>query len=99
MNRCIVDLLNDQEKYSRFALGLPNAFEMVENQLPSNSAQGLLREQVIIGYFRFVFGNNEVELPTQPHERNFDVTLCGENLAIKTVQGKLSHGYQSSLDI
>ena len=60
MNRCIVNLLNDQEKLRDFTLGLPTAFEIVEKQLPGNSAQGLLREQVIIGYFRFVFGKDEV---------------------------------------
>ena len=47
MNRCIVNLLNDQEKLRDFTLGLPAAFEIVEKQLPSNPAQGLLREQVI----------------------------------------------------
>ena len=87
MNQCIVDLLNDPEKLSHFTLGLPEAFEVVEKQLPSNSAQGLLREQVIIGYFRFMFGGDEVILPSKTNERNFDVTLCGEDLAIKTVTG------------
>ena len=87
MNRCIVDLLNDQEKLLHFTLGLPTAFEIVEKQLPGNSAQGLLREQVIIGYFRFMFGTDEVELPSNPNERDFDVILCGDKLAIKTVKG------------
>ena len=66
MNRCMVDLLNDQEKLLHFTLGLPTAFENVEKQLPGNPAQGLLREQVIIGYFRFVFGKDKVELPSRP---------------------------------
>ena len=87
MNSCIVNLLNDQEKLLHFTLGLPTAFEIVEKQLPGNSAQGLLREQVIIGYFTFVFGKDEVELPSNKNERDFDVTLCGEKLAIKTVKG------------
>lgn len=87
MNRCMVDLLNNQEKLRNFTLGLPTAFEIVEKQLPRNPAQGLLREQVIIGYFRFVFGKDKVELPSNPNERNFDITLCGEHLAIKTVTG------------
>ena len=87
MNECIVDLLNDQEKLSHFTLGLPEAFERVEKKLPGNQALGLLREQVIIGYFRFVFGTDKVKLPSNPNEKNFDVTLCGKDLAIKTVTG------------
>ena len=85
MNKCIVDLLNDQAKLSHFTLGLPEAFEHVEKRLPGNQALGALREQVIIGYFRFIFGVDEVKLPSKATERNFDVTVCGEDLAIKTI--------------
>ena len=88
MNQCIVDFLSGQEKFSHFSLGLPGAFEIIKNQLPGNSAQGLLREQAIIGYFRFAFGDNKVKLPSNKNEKDFNVILCGKGLAISTAQGR-----------
>ena len=41
MNHCLHDLFNTSEKRERFAKGLPDAFNMVGNRLPSNPAVGL----------------------------------------------------------
>ncbi|MCY4051727.1 MAG: ThaI family type II restriction endonuclease [Gammaproteobacteria bacterium] len=63
---------------------------MVNKRLPSNPAVGILREQVIIGFFVSEFGIKNVNIPKHGTERGYDVILCGEELSIKTVTNDTS---------
>ena len=92
MNRCIVNLFNDEHKIEDFLERLPIAFEIVSNEIPPrNPAIGILREHVIIGYFISALGKDKVSVPTQGNERGFDVVVYDEKLSIKTVTGN-GHG-------
>ena len=88
MNKCIVELLTDGGRISRFIEGLPVAFEIASNEIPKrNPAIGLLREHILIGYFISEFGNDQVNVPEQGNKRGFDAIVCGKALSIKTITG------------
>lgn len=85
MNKCIVNLFNDNKKAKKLVKGLPKAFEMVNLELPGNPAVGILREYAIIGFFRNEFHKTEIEIPDRGDVRGFDVVICNHKLSIKTV--------------
>ncbi len=89
MNSCLYDLFQIREKRHRFAIGLPTAFDMVQQRMPKgNPAVGILREHVIIGFFVDEFGENKVSTPGRGNERSYDVILCGQELSVKTRTGE-----------
>ena len=87
MNPCIVNLLGNAEKVRLLTEGLPIAFGIAQKEIPGNPAIGILREQIIIGYFISEFGHQQVEIPDTGTEEGFDATVCGEKLSIKTITG------------
>lgn len=89
MNSCLFDLFQVREKRNRFAMGLPTAFDMVQQRMPKgNPAVGILREHVIIGFFVAEFGGDKVSIPERGNERSYDVILCGQELSVKTRTGE-----------
>ena len=88
MNPCLYDLFVIPEKRNRFAKGLPAAFDMVRQRMPSgNPAVGILRDHVITGFFVSEFGKENVRVPERGNERSYGMVLCGEELSVKTVTG------------
>ena len=83
MNDCIVDLLNDHDKRTLLTHKLPLACEMAAKTMPANPAVGIIREQVLIGFFRVAFGADQVATPTG-NEKGWDCKVCGQKLSIKT---------------
>ena len=90
MNSCLCKLFLNPINKERFARGLPAAFEIVNQMMPSgNPAVGILREHVIIGFLVSEFGKENVQFPNKENDRNYYIVLCGERLSIKTITGDL----------
>ncbi|MXV74307.1 hypothetical protein F4Z99_08510 [Candidatus Poribacteria bacterium] len=88
MNRCLYDLFLIREKRQHFAEGISIAFDMVRRRMPpGNPAIGILREHVLIGFFKSEFGSENVVVPEKGNQRSYDVILCDGELSIKTLTG------------
>lgn len=89
MNPLLVDLFDsDNEALNRLVTGLPQAFEVVRQEMPKgNPAVGVLREHVLVGFFLAEYGRNQVKVPDRGIERGYDIKLKGRELSIKTGTG------------
>ena len=82
------DLLTDEKTIGHFVSGLPEAFEMVAAELPSNPAIGLLREQVIVGFLMAKLGSDKVKVADSNTQRDYDLLIDSLPLSLKTITGQ-----------
>lgn len=86
MNHCLIELFSKPERIDFFTRHIPEAFSEVRSELgKGNPAVGILRENVIIGFFLAEFGVTKVDLVEEGNKRGHDVVICGEELSIKTI--------------
>lgn len=84
MNQCLRELFGDQARVQRFLDNIPLAFQIVQLEMPGNPAVGMLREQIIIAYFIDELGSSKVSVPEVGNKVGSDVTICQQELSIKT---------------
>ena len=88
MNSHLIQLFETEITLSRLVTRLPQAFEIVKQEMPKgNPAVGVLREHIITGFFLSEFGQSNVSVPDKGIERGFDLQLFGRELSIKTGTG------------
>ena len=78
MNQSLVDLLTDDQTANLLVTGLPEAFEIVGANFPTdNHAIGILREQILIGFLRASFGGRRVKVGDGGVQRGYDLYVDG----------------------
>lgn len=88
MINVLVELFQSPERLSQLTRGLPEAFEIASLEMPKgNPAIGILREDVIIGFFMNAFPE-KVKIPDQGIARGYDVEIDGKKLSIKTASSR-----------
>ena len=93
MNRHLIRLFRSEEKLARLVSWLPEAFEIVRNEMPPrNPAVGILREHILTGFFVNEFGEENVDVPRDGVQRGIDIRLHGVGLSIKTTTGSGTSG-------
>src|SRR3989344_6200923 len=89
--RDIADLFSDKEAVAEIQRKLPKMFLIAEIESSRAGKMGMevgtARERVIISYFIYKFGRDNVKIDLPPNEHEIDVLVNNKPYSIKTITG------------